>query len=46
MHMVEIMNKLNKVSRSLVQEYGREPTNEEIGTGMEIAPGKAVISSK
>jgi RNA polymerase primary sigma factor len=28
------------VSRRLVQEYGREPTSEEIGRGMEIAPEK------
>jgi RNA polymerase primary sigma factor len=29
-----------RVSRRLVQEYGREPTSEEIGRGMEIAPEK------
>jgi RNA polymerase primary sigma factor len=37
-HMVETINKLVRVSRRLVQEYGREPTSEEIGRGMEIAP--------
>ena len=37
-HMVETINKLVRVSRKLVQEYGREPTSEEIGKGMEIAP--------
>ena len=37
-HMVETINKLVRVSRKLVQEYGREPTSEEIGLGMEIAP--------
>ena len=35
-HMVETINKLVRVSRRLVQEYGREPTAEEIGVGMEI----------
>jgi len=35
-HMVETINKLLRVSRRLVQEYGREPTNEEIGIGMEV----------
>ncbi|MEK7874814.1 MAG: RNA polymerase sigma factor RpoD, partial [Pseudomonadota bacterium] len=35
-HMVEIINKLSRVSRRLVQEHGREPTNEELGYGMEI----------
>ena len=37
-HMVEIINKLLRVTRRLVQEYGREPTSEEIATGMEITP--------
>ena len=37
-HMVETINKLVRVSRKLIQEYGREPTSEEIGIGMEIAP--------
>ena len=37
-HMIEIINKLLRVSRRLVQEYGREPTSEEIGQGMEITP--------
>jgi RNA polymerase primary sigma factor len=39
-HMVETINKLVRVSRRLVQEYGREPTSEEIGRGMEIPPEK------
>ena len=33
-HMVETINKLVRVSRRLVQEYGREPTSEEIAMGM------------
>jgi RNA polymerase primary sigma factor len=37
-HMVETINKLHKVSRRLVQEYGREPTCEEISQRMEIPP--------
>jgi RNA polymerase primary sigma factor len=39
-HMVETINKLVRVSRRLIQEYGRDPTSEEIGRGMEIAPDK------
>jgi len=39
-HMVETINKLLKSSRRLAQEYGREPTSEEIGKAMEISPGK------
>ena len=37
-HMVETINKLMRVSRRLVQEYGREPTIPEIAEGMEITP--------
>ena len=37
-HMVETINKLVRVSRRLVQEYGREPTSEEIGRGMDLPP--------
>jgi RNA polymerase primary sigma factor len=39
-HMVETINKLLQVSRRLVQEYGREPTSEEISRGMELTPEK------
>jgi len=39
-HMVETINKLIRVSRRLVQEYGREPSDEEIGREMEISPEK------
>ena len=37
-HMVETINKLMRVSRRLVQEYGREPTTQEIAEGMEVPP--------
>jgi len=39
-HMVETINKLLRISRRLVQEYGREPTSEEISKGMEVSPEK------
>ena len=35
-HMVETINKLIRVSRQLLQEYGREPTPEEIAEAMGI----------
>jgi RNA polymerase primary sigma factor len=35
-HMVELVNKLQRASRRLVQEYGREPTFEEIGRELEL----------
>jgi RNA polymerase primary sigma factor len=37
-HMVEIMNKVTRVSRRLVQEHGHEPTSEEIALAMEAEP--------
>ena len=40
MHMVEIVNKLVRVSRQLVQELGREPTSEEIAKRMDIPAAK------
>ena len=39
-HMVETINKLLRVTRRLVQEYGREPTSEEIGAGLEVPSEK------
>ena len=36
-HMVETINKLIRISRQLLQEYGREPTPEEIAAEMEIS---------
>ena len=39
-HMVETINKLMRTSRRLVQEFGREPTSEEIGLDMEVSPEK------
>jgi RNA polymerase primary sigma factor len=39
-HMNEAINKLLRASRSLVQEYGREPTNEEIARNMDVPIGK------
>jgi len=39
-HMIETINKLIRTSRALVQEYGREPTAEEIGMKMDMAVSK------
>lgn len=39
-HMVETINKLIRVSRQLLQEYGREPTPEEIADEMGISEEK------
>ena len=37
-HMVETINKLTRFQRRLVQEFGREPTAEELGRELEIEP--------
>ncbi|MGX9135292.1 RNA polymerase sigma factor RpoD [Rummeliibacillus sp. JY-2-4R] len=39
-HMVETINKLIRVQRQLLQDLGREPTPEEIGEEMDLAPEK------
>src|SRR5205809_419501 len=39
-HMVETINKLVRVSRRLLQELGREPSDDEIGEEMGITPEK------
>ena len=39
-HMIETINKLNRVSRQIVQEMGREPTPEELGERMELPEDK------
>jgi RNA polymerase primary sigma factor len=39
-HMIEVINKLNRTSRTLVQEIGREPTLEEIAEKMGMSLDK------
>jgi len=39
-HMIETINKLIRTSRQLVQEFGREPTNEELAKRMELPVSK------
>jgi len=39
-HMIEVINKLIRTSRALVQDYGREPTSEEIAQKMDIPLSK------
>lgn len=39
-HMVETINRVIRVQRQLIQEIGREPTDEEIAKKMEIPPEK------
>jgi RNA polymerase primary sigma factor len=39
-HMIETINKLNRISRQMVQEMGREATPEELATRMEMPEDK------
>jgi len=39
-HKIEIINKLNRISRQMLQEQGREPTLEELGERMEMTEEK------
>jgi RNA polymerase primary sigma factor len=39
-HMVETINKLARIQRQLLQDYGREPTADEIARQMELPPEK------
>ena len=39
-HMIETINKLNRISRKMVQEMGREPTPEELGEQMDLPEDK------
>ena len=45
-HMVETINKLQKVSRTLLQKLGREPTQTEIAEAMGISEAKVVEIQK
>ena len=39
-HMIETINKLNRISRTMLQEMGREPTPEELAVKMEMPEDK------
>jgi RNA polymerase primary sigma factor len=39
-HMIETINKLNRISRQMLQEMGREPTPEELAERMEMSEDK------
>ena len=45
-HMVETMNRVNRTSRRLLQEYGREPTPEEIAVTMNLPVERILEVSK
>ncbi|NIJ12692.1 RNA polymerase primary sigma factor [Saccharomonospora amisosensis] len=41
-HMVEVINKLGRIQRELLQDLGREPTPEELAKEMDISPEKVL----
>jgi RNA polymerase primary sigma factor len=41
-HMVEVINKLGRIQRELLQDLGREPTPEELAKEMDITPEKVM----
>jgi len=47
-HMVDRINRLSYISYSLTQQYGREPTKEELATAMQTSPKKVgeIIKAK
>ncbi|MGP1380719.1 RNA polymerase sigma factor RpoD [Dialister pneumosintes] len=45
-HMVETINKLNRISRQLLQEKGRDATNEELAEAMGVTPAKVIEVKK
>jgi RNA polymerase primary sigma factor len=45
-HMVEVINKLARVQRQMLQDLGREPTAEELAMELDMAPEKVVEVQK
>jgi RNA polymerase primary sigma factor len=45
-HMVEVINKLARVQRQLLQDLGREPTPEELARELDMTPEKVVEVQK
>ena len=45
-HMVEVINKLARVQRQMLQDLGREPTPEELGKELDMPPEKVIEVQK
>jgi RNA polymerase primary sigma factor len=45
-HMVEVINKLARVQRQMLQDLGRDPTPEEIGLELDLSPEKVLEIQK
>src|SRR5438094_9235990 len=45
-HMVEVINKLARVQRQMLQDLGREPTPEELAKELDMTPEKGIEVQK
>ncbi len=45
-HMVEVINKLARVQRQMLQDLGREPTPDELAAGLDMTPEKVIEVQK
>ena len=45
-HMVEVINKLARVQRQMLQDLGREPTPEELSRELDMTPEKVIEVQK
>src|SRR5699024_9817517 len=45
-HMVEVINKLARVQRQMLQDLGREPTPEELAKELDMTPERVVAVQK
>jgi RNA polymerase primary sigma factor len=45
-HMVEVINKLARVQRQMLQDLGREPTPEELAAELDMTPEKVIEAQK
>jgi RNA polymerase primary sigma factor len=45
-HMVEVINKLARVQRQMLQDLGREPTPDELAVGLDMTPEKVIEVQK
>ena len=45
-HMVEVINKLARVQRQMLQDFGREPTPEELAKELDMTPEKVIEVQK
>jgi len=45
-HMVEVINKLARAQRQMLQDLGREPTPDELAVELDITPEEVIEAQK